>query len=907
MAAVIAHAVVEVVPDVTRFAQRLTKDLRKITSTFKKVSVGVSPGSIRKVFTEVSRLNLAIRAAIVGFALLATKAAALGAASVLASIGQLSGALLVLPAAGVAAIAAMGALQVGLFGVGDAMKAFLKGDMDKFNEKLKELSPNAQKALGTLKEFQPALKEFRNAVQDALFKDVAPVARILGVELLPRIRLGFTAIATEANHLVQQLAAFVLSKQSLRDIDVTFKNIRDSFHNLVPSGIALAQVIRDVVTVGSGFLPGIAAQLSVSAQSLAKFVAEARASGKLEDFIGRGLDALTKLFNVIFNLGGILRTVFKALDDAGVGVLDTLKNATGALDTFLKTVEGQALLRRFFVEAREAVQALLPVLQAVVGLFVNHLAPIVTSFAQILGPSLVIFITAFGKALDAARPGLEAFAVGVGKFLEAFSTALPTIGKLFGTLAEVMGKILTAIGPPLAKILEEIGQKLIDFFADPAVTQALIDLALAFADLVEASLPLLDPLLKLAKDLLPVFTVFVKALVVLMPSLVKLFDALEPVIVLAAEAAVGLLIPLVGLAIGISKLIELIAHLAVGFGHVVGKIVDGTGKLAGTLGDFATTGKLSFDRFVTKIEGTAVAAEQLFDGMGTHVVELGDVINAQFAEAAADIRRSTGEIGDVLNGFTTTLGPAGLAAGSNYRNALSSELDATINKTIAAADAITFELFGIVEPLGRAGSAAGFKFSDGLRAQLGVAVANARDIASNIAGAFSNTSPFFAAGSSLGDAFASGIIRKEAQVRQAALALMRAASDVFPHSPAKIGPFSGKGWTPNRGLKLAQGFADGILSGFGAVRTASLGLAQTTRRELTQPLGLTATGPRTTFASGSAPQAVQGPISGGDVNVQASVRVFVDGRELRVLASDVVTEHDRALKRSAAAGAGGAR
>ncbi|UVK63827.1 tape measure protein [Gordonia phage LilyPad] len=80
----------------------------------------------------------------------------------------------------------------------------------------------------------------------------------------------------------------------------------------------------------------------------------------------------------------------------------------------------------------------------------------------------------------------------------------------------------------------------------------------------------------------------------------------------------------------------------------------------------------------------------------------------------------------------------------------------------------------------------------------------------------------FARGARLGQGFADGIKSKQAQVQQASMELARAASAPLPASPAKIGPFSGRGWTPFRGRALAEGFARGIHDGSDETQKASL-------------------------------------------------------------------------------------
>lgn len=68
------------------------------------------------------------------------------------------------------------------------------------------------------------------------------------------------------------------------------------------------------------------------------------------------------------------------------------------------------------------------------------------------------------------------------------------------------------------------------------------------------------------------------------------------------------------------------------------------------------------------------------------------------------------------------------------------------------------------------------------------------------------------AGASIGAAFASGLRSMTGVVAAAASDLMGAAKPMFPNSPAKEGPFSGRGWVSYSGQAVGNDFADGISS-----------------------------------------------------------------------------------------------
>lgn len=74
-------------------------------------------------------------------------------------------------------------------------------------------------------------------------------------------------------------------------------------------------------------------------------------------------------------------------------------------------------------------------------------------------------------------------------------------------------------------------------------------------------------------------------------------------------------------------------------------------------------------------------------------------------------------------------------------------------------------------------------------------------------------------GRSLAESFARGISAGEWLVSQAAMGLAAAAHAPIPASPAKIGPFSGKGWTLYGGMETAEAFAEGFTRKIGQVQS----------------------------------------------------------------------------------------
>ena len=94
-------------------------------------------------------------------------------------------------------------------------------------------------------------------------------------------------------------------------------------------------------------------------------------------------------------------------------------------------------------------------------------------------------------------------------------------------------------------------------------------------------------------------------------------------------------------------------------------------------------------------------------------------------------------------------------------------------------------------------------------------------------------------GYAVGHSFAQGILGRIGEVSNASMQLALAAAAPLPHSPAKIGPFSGRGWTLYSGESVADAFAEGftrrmaavqaqIASGMSGIASTIQGGAQTT-------------------------------------------------------------------------------
>ncbi|WP_018686537.1 phage tail protein [Actinokineospora enzanensis] len=348
---------------------------------------------------------------------------------------QAAGALLLLPAAGAAAAATIGTLILGFQGFGEALSSL--DDSKAFAAALAKLAPSARETAQAVKDLQPAFGALRLDVQQRLFAGMGQEVTRLGGSYLPVLRSGLGGIASELNTGARGFAAFLSSSQSLSDTGSILDNVRDSLARLSPAGVAVASAFRDITAVGSEFLPQLASSLAASAQRFADFIAQARQTGQLKTWIGEGLSTLSQMWQVLRNLGSIVRTVFGALDNSGGGFLAFLVDATGQLREFLKSAEGTEVLSKFadFLAAAGTAAS------GVFGTAMTELAPVLIN----LLPALAQFATQVGGALVV---GLQLAGPLLAQFASFLSQNAGWLGPLvigLGTLAAVAGPLASAL------------------------------------------------------------------------------------------------------------------------------------------------------------------------------------------------------------------------------------------------------------------------------------------------------------------------------------------------------------------------------------------------------------------------------------------------------------------------------
>ncbi|MBE1574475.1 hypothetical protein ACFORH_38840 [Amycolatopsis roodepoortensis] len=572
-------AELEAEPAETRFAA-LKRRLDGQNITLKVVldkSVGASIRGLSEVDSRMRAATgaVALHSGAVGLATLKYGAMAAGAGQAVTALGGLgsvaataSGSLLAVPAAGLAAVAIMQTLKLGISGFSDALK---QEDPKKYAEAIKDFPPAMAAAANAVRALRPEFLGLRQEVQQRLFTGLASEITALSGTYLPLLRNGLGGISEGLNAGALGFVAFAREGRTISDVGAILGNTSATMHELSRAVQPFLQGLRDIAAVGAEFLPGFGSGLADGAQKFADFIAAARESGQLRDWLSAGLSAVGDLVTVLKNLGQVVFAVFSAASTGGGGLLTVLVDVTGQMAEFVRSAEGARALGQIFDGLHAVTSGLMPVLVSLGQAIVTSIAPAIAQLGPMIGAAFAALapaIAPLGQVLAALAPVLGTAAQALAAVLVPAAAALaPIVGALAPAVAELVGQLGGALGAAvteltptlvelartLAPLINQFGGLLVQALrlAAPALGQLLTALSPIIGQLGGALLQALSAVLPVLSALGGVFTsVLLAALNAVMPVLpvvVQAIQQLAGVVSTALQAATPVLSEVGGL------------------------------------------------------------------------------------------------------------------------------------------------------------------------------------------------------------------------------------------------------------------------------------------------------------------------------------------------------------------------
>lgn len=660
---------IEVVPDTSKFAALVQRELKSILKTVRidqkvKVDPDIDTSAVeRKLDTDGKKAGRAfasgIGSGLAGLGGILAKSlgglaavgklvilpailaqTAVAASRLIGALAPASGVVAALPGLLLGAAAAVGTLKLALSGVGDALKAGLAGDAEKFGEAMAKLAPNAQSLVKTIVELKPAFSDLKKEVQQNFFAGFADEVKNLATAYLPVLKTQLPAIASAMGVFGLNAVQAAAQTSSVSSVATVMYSVGKAIGRAADGIGPLISGLLQASTVAAPAIEAMGNGFANLATRFGDFLANATQTGQLKATFDTAIAVLSNLGAILSNIGGIFKSVFSAAAASGGDVLGSLYAVTGALNTFLASAQGMSALQAVFGALTQVGAAL----SSTLGVVLPALGQALVALAPALGP----LVTGLGGLVQAVAPILPVIgtlaAAIAGQLTSALSTLTPVITAVVDVLGGALGAVLPQISaallqvvaalapllPPLAQLIAQLVTGLV-----PAITPLIVLLGQIAAQiggvLIQALQILLPPIIQivqaLASGLTPILKVLgdalvqiLSALLPLLPPLVELLSAIIPIIPMVAQLAATLItallpaiLPIIELIVKLATLILSILVPALSFliQNVVGPVIGALGSLIGWLGKVvgAVVGFVAnFLGKITEIPGKVVSA-----------------------------------------------------------------------------------------------------------------------------------------------------------------------------------------------------------------------------------------------------------------------------------------------------------
>ena len=794
------------------------------------------------------------------FSVLGAGIASLGAAAasslppVVALVGELlplGGLLAALPGVALTGAAAFTVWKLATGGLGEAMKAALSGNPEALAAALSKLSEGGRAFIREFEQVIPELRTFKAAAQDAFLSQIS--GRLAEwVAAAANLKPAIAALASEFGGLVRSALDFATAPDSIGKFNTILGNTRGLFAAIREALQPLLTGFTDLAVVGSNWLAGFAPGLRDVLTTFGQWMSKVAASGQAMQWMNKALGVLKQLGAIVKDVWQIFDGIFDAMRTAGVGALGVLGQILDGVNKWVNSAKGQAVLVDIFKALREVGQAFLPVITALAS-GIGALAPTIASLATTIGPILAGAINAVVPALKALGPGLLAVFGALGQAVQALAPALVP-------LAQAISGVMIAVSP-LLPLIGRLAAQVITTLAP-----ALPPLAAAFVSVLQALAPLVPVIAQVALIVAQQLTVAIQQIAPYLPGLVQAFGqlliALTPLIPSIIQLALALtpLIPVV------TDMIRLLADLANAVMPVLTTAINANAWATRLLGEaISVVWGFIRDEIQKKIEEIKTIINWFSTLPETIGGWLGSVRNRAIEiwnSITTAISTATSSISSGISGFTSTVTANWNAAWTTVGNFLSTtwsniqgaitnatnNVRSTISGALSNVQSIWNSAWNSVTSfVGNAWNNIRNAVSSGVNSMLGTV----RAIPGQVLNALGNLGNLlYGSGQALMQGLINGLWSMFNSVWNTAVDILNRIRSLFPSSPAKEGPFSGRGWVLYSGMSIGQGLADGMAASKGAVASA----AESVVGAAAAPTGVTPAG----FSSGAVPTSTGG-------------------------------------------------
>ena len=761
---------------------------------------------------------------------------------------------------------ATGAVTVGIAGIGTALTAGFSrlNAIDTASAKLRGLGNDAKSVDAIMANATASVKGTSFGLGEAATVAASAVAAgIKPGEQLETMLKGVANVAAATGGTMEETGS-VFNK-----VAATGKAYTDNINQLSDRGLPIWQALADKLGVTTDEVREMASKGKIDFQTFSDAAASAAGTvatemgttvpgafanlkasigriganlldgvfGKLGPLIQAATKALGPMEDMAKGLGSAIGDVLGPAIDRVTGWLTKLGEGAGGITGKLSGMSGviAPVAAAFGALGLGGVGPLLtkiPILGEAFGGLANSLGliggPVGVAVAALGGliattPRLK---SAFGAQLSALFQNLKNTLSGMGPAFETFkktlSLAFKDVGpSLIGSLESVINSV-GAIFQQLIGVIPQIVEPLLTGFGQmaPAIGQTLTAIASAISEVMALLVPLvpqiITPLMQVFSSLMPVITnivnVVLGAIQSLLPPITTLIANLLPAVssIISAMAPV---ITVIGEAIG--QVVTVIVNLV---STVLPPLLDVVNALIQPILSMITT---LLPPLNAVIQALIPIIMQIVAALAEIIAPIGQIV-AQIAGAVMPIIQQLGSIvQSVANLVAWAINSLLLPAFSAMAPAVTSAVG-TVKAVFSTISGIISGIVNVVSGIisGNWGQVwNGFKqiVSSAVKG-LGSIVGGIRDTVLN---ALSGAGQWLVqSGKAIIDGLISGIKGAISGAKDAVSGVLQSIRDLFPFSPAKEGPFSGRGWVLYSGRSITTAFAQGVTDNAGKAEKA---------------------------------------------------------------------------------------
>lgn len=572
------------------------------------------------------------------------------------------------------------------------------------------------------------------------------------------------------------------------------------------------RVIRSFDTVGtragvtftSAFSRGLAPLQAIGRRAFS-FLRFATDEAFLLPVIAIGITAITKAVLALLPLAFALPGAFVAIAGAAGAVFIGLRNVQEAL------TGDQEALNKLAPAAREAVETLrgfIPVLrdiqQSVQQRLFSGLAEPLQRLAENVLPGARAALEGVATAINTAVVGslqvlnsesgkirLDEIFKSVENSVTALSAAVPSITNALLEVTAAGARIFEQIAPRIAQEIQKVSDNIADFAASGRLEKSFEDAVVFAKDLFETMKQVFDIANTIGTAVLEGFSSLVpggsdtEKLKAFNNALQDLADFLKDPFVQEGLRGIG---------VALFALIFVVGTIALAFGLLVAAIV----RVINFLINLRDT-----------IDGFFLGLDQRISTFATSVVNFFQQLPGRIATALGTLIST---VASIFTGLFDLLRGSILPTGTSEVTNSFAALPGRILGALASLGGLLFNLF----------TAAFNSVVSAINHGINVAVGLAGSIPGRIVGALGDLSGrLFNAGASAVQGLINGLLSKLNALRSAASRVAGAIRNLFPGSPAKEGPLSGRGAPFFSGQAIPRDMARGLLEGEGLLVAAS--------------------------------------------------------------------------------------